>query len=51
MSLFLNQIKVEKMKQNEVLRNPRVIVVQKLYAQELNKESELTLPKHRYKKE
>ena len=38
------------MKQNEALRNPRVIVVQKLYAQELNKKSELTFPKHRYKK-
>ena len=38
------------MKQNEALRNPRVIVVQKLYAQELNKKSELTFSKHRYKK-
>ena len=38
------------MKQNEALRNPRVIVVQKLYAQEFNKQSELTFPKHRYKK-
>ena len=38
------------MKQNEALQNPRVIVVQKLYAQEFNKESELTFPKHRYKK-
>ena len=38
------------MKQNEALQNPRVIVVQKLYAQELNKGSELTFPKHRYKK-
>ena len=38
------------MRQNEVLRNPRVIVVQKLYSQELNKKSELTFPKHRYKK-
>ena len=35
---------------NEALQNPRVIVVQKLYAQEFNKESELTFPKHRYKK-
>ena len=35
---------------NETLQNPRVIVVQKLYAQEFNKESELTFPKHRYKK-
>ena len=38
------------MKINEAPRNPRVIVVQKLYAQELNKKSELTFPKHRYKK-
>ena len=38
------------MKQNEAFQNPRVIVVQKLYAQELNKGSELTFPKHRYKK-
>ena len=36
--------------QNEALRNPRVIVVQKLYAREFNKEAELTFPKHRYKK-
>ena len=35
---------------NEALQNPRVIVVQKLYAQEFNKGSELTFPKHRYKK-
>ena len=38
------------MKQNEAFQNPRVIVVQKLYAQEFNKGSELTFPKHRYKK-
>ena len=38
------------MKQDEALRNPRVIVVQKLYAQKLNKNSELIFPKHRYKK-
>ena len=38
------------MNQNETLRNPRVIVVQKLYAQEFNKESKLTFSKHRYKK-
>ena len=38
------------MKQNEALQNPRVIVVQKLYAQEFNKESKLTFSKHRYKK-
>ena len=38
------------MKQNEALRNPRIIVVQKLYAQEFNKNSDLNFPKHRYKK-
>ena len=38
------------MKQNDPLLNARVIVVQKLYSQEFNKESELTFPKHRYKK-
>ena len=38
------------MNQNEALQNPRVIVVQKLYTYYLNKESELTFPKHRYKK-
>ena len=36
--------------QNEALQNPRVIVVQKLYTYHLNKESEITFPKHRYKK-
>ena len=30
--------------------NPRVIVIQKLYAYHLNKETEITFPKHRYKK-
>ena len=38
------------MKDNEVRQNPRVIVVQKLYSHHLNKDSELTFPKHRYKK-
>ena len=38
------------MKDNEILKNPRVIVVQKLYSFFLNKESEITFPKHRYKK-
>ena len=38
------------MKQNEVLRNPRVIVIQKLYSHHFNKKSEITFPKHRYKK-
>ena len=31
-------------------KNPRIIVVQKLYSHSLNKESELIFPKHRYKK-
>ena len=35
---------------NEALQNPRVIAVQKLYSHHLNKDSELTFPKHRYKK-
>ena len=35
---------------NEVLQNPRVIVIQKLYGHHLNKDSEITFPKHRYKK-
>tara|TARA_Y100000310_G_scaffold185899_1_gene185951 strand:+ start:865 stop:1266 length:402 start_codon:yes stop_codon:yes gene_type:complete len=38
------------MNQNGVLQNARVIVVQKLYAHHLNKDSEITFPKHRYKK-
>jgi len=38
------------MKHHEILLNPRVIVIQKLYAHHLNKESELIFPKHRYKK-
>ena len=38
------------MSQNEVLQNPRVIVVQKLYAHHLNKDTEINFPKHRYKK-
>ena len=35
---------------HEPLLNPRVIVIQKLYAHHLNKDSEITFPKHRYKK-
>tara|TARA_B100000686_G_C16724277_1_gene936875 strand:- start:887 stop:1282 length:396 start_codon:yes stop_codon:yes gene_type:complete len=31
-------------------QNPRIVVVQKLYSHYLNKDSELTFPKHRYKK-
>ena len=38
------------MNPNEVLQNPRVIVIQKLYAHHLNNDSEITFPKHRYKK-
>ena len=38
------------MNNSEILNNPRVIVVQKLYGHHLNKDSELIFPKHRYKK-
>ena len=38
------------MKLNEPLQNPRVIVIQKLYGHHLNKDSEITFPRHRYKK-
>ena len=38
------------MSHSEALQNPRVIVLQKLYGHHLNKESEITFPKHRYKK-
>ena len=38
------------MNQNEALQNPRVIVIQKLYGHQLNKDSEIFFPKHRYKK-
>ena len=30
--------------------NPRIVVIQKLYSYFLNKESELIIPKHKYKK-
>ena len=30
--------------------NPRIIVIKKLYIYILNKESEISIPKHRYKK-
>jgi len=36
--------------QNDSSNNPRVIVIQKLYSNKLNKESEIIFPKHRYKK-
>ena len=35
---------------NGALSNPRVIVIQKLYGQHLNKDAEIFFPKHRYKK-
>ena len=38
------------MNQDVALKNPRVIVIQKLYGHHLNKESEILFPKHRYKK-
>ena len=38
------------MQDNEIRQNPRVIVIQKLYSHYLNKGTELTFPKHRYKK-
>jgi len=36
--------------QNDAIKNPRVVVIQKLYGYHLNKDSELTFPKHKYKK-
>ena len=30
--------------------NPRIVVIQKLYGHHLNNDSEITYPKHRYKK-
>jgi len=38
------------MNDKEIIQNPRVIVIQKLYSSYLNKDSELIFPKHRYKK-
>ncbi len=38
------------MEKNESLKNPRVIIVQKLYTNYINSDSEITFPKHRYKK-
>ena len=38
------------MQDNEIRLNSRIIVVQKLYGHHLNKDSELSFPKHRYKK-
>tara|TARA_B100001996_G_C18253775_1_gene436293 strand:- start:63 stop:467 length:405 start_codon:yes stop_codon:yes gene_type:complete len=36
--------------QLEAKNNPRVVVVQKLYGNHLNKDSEIVFPKHKYKK-
>ena len=36
--------------QFEAKNNPRVVVIQKLYGNHLNKDSEMTFSKHRYKK-
>ena len=38
------------MLQSEILKNPRIIVIQKLYGYYLNQDSKITFPKHRYKK-
>ena len=38
------------MNQKNDLSNPRLIVIQKLYGYYLNKDTEITFPKHRYKK-
>ena len=35
---------------NDVVKNPRLIVIQKLYSHYVNKESEILYPKHRFKK-
>tara|TARA_B100000686_G_C16361708_1_gene748050 strand:- start:305 stop:700 length:396 start_codon:yes stop_codon:yes gene_type:complete len=36
--------------QTDATKNPRVIVIQKLYSHHINKDTEILLPKHRYKK-
>ena len=38
------------MNEKIIYQNPRIIIVQKLYGYYLNKDSEITFPKHRYKK-
>ena len=38
------------MKKNEPTQNPRIIIIQKLYGHQLSKDSNITFPKHRYKK-
>ena len=34
----------------EALKNPRVIIIQKLYSHHLNKDAQILFPKHKYKK-
>ena len=41
---------LKKMIKDDALKNPRVIIIQKLYSHHLNKDSEIIFPKHRYKK-
>tara|TARA_X000001036_G_scaffold326796_1_gene305310 strand:+ start:883 stop:1284 length:402 start_codon:yes stop_codon:yes gene_type:complete len=38
------------MKKNELYNNPRIIVVQKLYSNHFNKDTELVIPKNKFKK-
>tara|TARA_B110000438_G_C15713599_1_gene606477 strand:- start:412 stop:813 length:402 start_codon:yes stop_codon:yes gene_type:complete len=38
------------MKKDDLLNNPRVIVIQKLYTHQINSEQEIIFPKHRFKK-
>lgn len=38
------------MKNNEILENPRIIVIQKLYGYYLNKEANIVFSKHKFKK-
>ena len=37
-------------KKDKILSNPRIIAIQKLYSNYLNRDTNLTFPKHRYKK-
>tara|TARA_Y100000590_G_scaffold128565_1_gene146990 strand:- start:1212 stop:1616 length:405 start_codon:yes stop_codon:yes gene_type:complete len=38
------------MRMSEPLKNPRVVVIQKLYGYYFNKDTKISYPKHRYKK-
>ena len=38
------------MNEKSTYQNPRIVIVQKLYAHHLNKETQIIFPKHRYKK-